>query len=138
MSDTAQEIQRQVVTVCVVAAVVTVLEAVLFFRIVTPEVQHGLRSVLANVLGDAPLRSDPVARDALRAALRAADERERALVDRINAGTMPWLIDPVASNGLTETLFNAALIAAVPVVVIAFIYAASPALRAARTRKRKK
>ena len=113
MSD--PELAKQFVTVCACAAIVTVLEAVLFFRIVSPEVEHSLHGMLGSLAAGPPLPDDPVARDALRAALAAADARERVLVGQVNRAA----------------LFNAAAIAALPVLAAGAVLALHPGLRGA-------
>ena len=45
---------------------VTVIEAYLFFRIVSPQVEHSLHGILESLSDRPALESDPVARDGLR------------------------------------------------------------------------
>lgn len=115
MAHTGVAVRQQLITACMVAGVVSLFEAVLFFRVLTPEVNGKLRGMLDSA---APPPPPGVAGDMASAALAIAEERER---QGLHAAER-------------EAMVHAALIVALPLAVAALTWATSEPLRRAPVR----
>jgi hypothetical protein len=79
------EVKQQLVTIAAVGVLIISIEAFLYYRILTPEVQRNV----ARMVDRSPpvLADDPVAQDVLSMALATADIRERVYTRDVNRGT---------------------------------------------------
>jgi hypothetical protein len=106
------EVKQQLVTVALVAVVVMIGEAYLYFQILTPEVHGSVRTMLR----DLPLPATPAgARTVLQVLLGTAEARERTLMD----------------NGNTGAVVNTVLIVLTPLLFVGLLFLGSSRLRAA-------
>ena len=113
-------LKQQLVTVCIIATLITVFESYMFFRIVTPQVLDNVHWLLRVPGGGVhpALANDPVLADAVRVILTFANDREAPNVQENNTGA----------------IINATMIAAFPVVIVFLLYTFSSPLRAAGIR----
>ena len=109
------EVKKQLVAIALVAFAVMVGEAILYFCVIVPEVRGKIETLLR---GEDVLRADPAARQAVRAVLGTAVDREAALVGEANR----------AAYAAT------AIIVAVPALTVALLYLGSHDLRRAAWR----
>ena len=108
------ELKKQLVTVALVATAITLLECVLFFKIVHPQVTNQLQWMLHR---DTPvMNADPVAQSILRCLMGVAQEREDELVQRTNIGAK----------------VHAGIIATLPLLFVLILWSCSTPLRKAR------
>jgi hypothetical protein len=105
------ELKRQIVTVSMVATIITVFEAVLFFGIISPQVKDQLQDMLRR--DQKSLQGDELAQSILRCVMATAHEREVYLLNRNNRGA----------------LVHTVLVIALPLVIIATLCLSSGPLR---------
>ena len=108
------ELKKQLVTVALVATAITVLECVLFFKIVHPQVTNQMQWMLHR---DSPImNTDPMVQSLLRCLMGVAQEREDELVQRTNIGAK----------------VHAGMIATLPLLFVLMLWSCSAPLRRAR------
>ena len=108
------ELKKQVVAVALIATIITVFEAILFFAIVSPQVKGQLHWMLRQ--DQKILQGDPLVQALARCMMVVAHDREERLVNHNNRGA----------------ILHAALVATLPVVLIVAMWVSSAPLRQAR------
>lgn len=112
------DVKKQLLTICWVAVVLALFELVFFLRIIVPQVRTAMGGMLRQASGGQALGGDHPATPYARAVLATMNAREAELIAATRRGAV----------------LNGVLIVALPLVVIAALYAGSPPLRAARKR----
>lgn len=112
------DVKKQLLTICWVAVVLALFELLLFLRVIVPQVRTSMGGMLRGATGGRSLGADHPATPYARALLAALHEREAELIAATRRGAV----------------LNGALIVALPLIVVAAMYAGSPALRAAPKR----
>ena len=105
------ELKKQMVTVSIIATIVILMEGIIFFHIVTPQVIEGLQDMLnAN---SPSLNEDPVLQALTRCTLSIGHSRELGLLGATNNGA----------------LLHAFLIGALPILFVLILWGTSEPLR---------
>lgn len=110
------ELKKQMVTMALVGTAVVLFESFLFFVIVTPQVNANIRRMLR--LSEGPFDKDPMWQAVARCCLNVADAREQRLVKHNNQGAA----------------LHAALIAAMPLLLVLLMLTMSQRLRSSSWR----